>query len=323
MPERFNGSKKIFLMMVVILLVGPLFLSSARDRSNLMPIDSTSRITGLEGMHSKVQIDTLQARLKFLTSWKCAGRATGTEGADVAANWIEDHFQRIGLKISNIKFNGGRNIMGLLEAGDSLPTIIVMAHYDGVGSLNGKLYPGADSNASGVVAMVSLAEMLKAMQSYGKKMRTNILFVATDGKSNDMAGAKMLYAMTRSKDVPMVINIDQIGSSLSPIHEGKEDYLIMLSDQGVHRSILSRMNSKYGLNLDLGFDYYGSEDFTKLFYRNLCEQKVFLDHGRKAVMFTSGITMNNNKPSDTLASLNLEVLKKRICLIFQWLNYQE
>lgn len=39
-------------------------------------------------------------------------------------------------------------------------------------------------------------------------------------------------------------------------------------------------------------------------------------------MFTSGITMNTNKTSDTVQALDLPVLEKRIGLIGRWLMSQ-
>ena len=73
----------------------------------------------------------------------------------------------------------------------------------------------------------------------------------------------------------------------------------------------------YEIGLDLGFSYYGSENFTKLFYR-LSDQRVFVDNRIPAVMFTSGITMNNNKTWDKASTLNMEILHKRINLIYHW-----
>ena len=65
---------------------------------------------------------------------------------------------------------------------------------------------------------------------------------------------------------------------------------------------------------------YGSKDFTKLFYRRISDQRVFLEHNIPAVMFTSGITLLNNKPTDNPASLDYEVLKDRVRLIFRYLD---
>ena len=96
---------------------------------------------------------------------------------------------------------------------------------------------------------------------------------------------------------------------------------MMLSDPATgHRSSLEGANRERGFGLELGFDYYGSKDFTRLFYRRISDQRVFLDHNIPAVMFTSGITLLNNKPADTPDSLDYEVLKDRIRLIFFYLD---
>jgi hypothetical protein len=83
--------------------------------------------------------------------------------------------------------------------------------------------------------------------------------------------------------------------------------------------MLKVCNDSYDIGLDLGFTYYGSENFTKLFYR-LSDQNVFAENRIPAVMFTSGITLNNNKPRDTVSTLNMEVLQKRIYLIYHWIE---
>ena len=75
----------------------------------------------------------------------------------------------------------------------------------------------------------------------------------------------------------------------------------------------------FGINLDLCLTYYGSQNFTKIFYR-LSDQRVFVDNKVPAVLFTSGITMNTNKTRDTAASLDMEVLKKRITLMYHWIE---
>ena len=119
-----------------------------------------------------------------------------------------------------------------------------------------------------------------------------------------------------------MVNIDQIGSSLAPLNKNREDYVIMLGNPNIKRAyndMLKVCNDSYDIGLDLGFTYYGSENFTKLFYR-LSDQNVFAENRIPAVMFTSGITLNNNKPRDTVSTLNMEVLQKRIYLIYHWIE---
>ena len=47
---------------------------------------------------------------------------------------------------------------------------------------------------------------------------------------------------------------------------------------------------------------------------------MFIDNKIPAVLFTSGITMNTNRTRDTAETLDYEVFKKRIYLIFDWLE---
>ena len=80
-------------------------------------------------------------------------------------------------------------------------------------------------------------------------------------------------------------------------------------------------NANRGIGLDLGFDYYGSSNFTELFYRKVSDQRWFLEKGIPSVMFTSGITMRTNKTADTVGSLDLDMLGRRISFISRWISY--
>ena len=64
--------------------------------------------------------------------------------------------------------------------------------------------------------------------------------------------------------------------------------------------------------------YYGSPEFYDIFYK-LSDQQSFTERGIPALLFTSGITKLTNKEGDTVQNLNLEVLQKRIELIYRFL----
>ena len=85
---------------------------------------------------------------------------------------------------------------------------------------------------------------------------------------------------------------------------------------------MSLENANRGPRLDLGYDYYGSKNFTDLFYRRVSDQRWFLEAGIPAVMFTSGITQHTNQVTDTPATLDYELLRRRIDLISAWLRAQ-
>ncbi len=288
-----------------------------------------------------------EREISFLTDSICNGRGSGTAGNAEAGAWISRKFRETGL----MQFGGtwgksfrsangtiGRNILGFLPGSSKRHPeryIIIAAHYDHIGNINGRMFPGADANASGVVAMTSLAEMAAKTKEIGRQYLNNLIFVGLDGKEMDMAGSKSLLEMItegrladpvtgktiRRSDIFMMVNIDQIGSSLSPLNSNRNDYLIMLDgtrSMNQYKSLLNSCNIRYDINLDLGFTYYDSENFTRLFY-SITDQKVFSDKGVRSIMFTSGITMNNNKTWDNVGSLDMDVFIKRIYLMYHWL----
>jgi len=301
-----------------------------------------------EKAKSLITKEKLAREVSFLTDSICSGRASGTKGAMEASMWVRRKFQEAGLIdmtgtwSQGFRINPGqygRNIIGMLPGSRSIPCdryIIVGAHYDHIGTLDGKMYPGADSNASGVTAVTSLAEIFGAMREMGKIYDSHIIFVAFDAKEFSMRGSEALWEMIESeglrnplngqavtKDkITLMVNIDQIGSSLAPVSQGRKDYLIMLGTQSLakdKRDLLHRCNIRDGFGMEIALDYYGSRNFTDIFYR-LSDQKVFVDNRKPAVMFTSGITMNNNKTWDRTENMDLDIYRERICLIYHWIE---
>jgi Zn-dependent M28 family amino/carboxypeptidase len=288
--------------------------------------------------------ETIRSNVEHLCAKELGGRATGTDGGRKTAAWLEGNFRVLGLQplggawLHGFNTSDGmaRNVIGLIP-GSASPAryVILMAHYDNLGILNGTFYPGADSNASGVAALLQLAEMVTRMNTCHKIYRNGLIVVALDAKEKNQGGAEELWRLISQRklldpvsgspvtpdQISLVVNLDQIGGTSSPLTEGNPRFLMMLSDESTgRRNSLDSANKDRGFGLELAYDYYGSKDFTRLFFRRICDQRVFLDHGIPAVMFTSGITLNNNKSTDTPDSLDYEVLKDRVRLIFRYLD---
>ena len=87
----------------------------------------------------------------------------------------------------------------------------------------------------------------------------------------------------------------------------------------IRRDLLRICNRMFAIDLEIDLTYYGSKNFTRMFYR-LSDQRIFIDNGIPAVLFTSGITMNTNKPRDNAETIDTEILRKRIFLIYHWLE---
>ena len=295
----------------------------------------------------------LERQVAFLSDDICAGRATGSKGGTEAAAFIARRFGEIGLEAihggeshksyfqSFLTPSGaaGHNVIGFFNGSRKLKEsryVIVGAHFDNLGTMGGKVYRGADANASGVVAALSLAEMLEMAKLLGKSYSRSIIFVAFDGRNNGLAGSQTFWQALSDGmfkdphtgrtiwpgDVDIMVNLDQLGCTTAPLEKGREDYLLAVDNgtlKASDRDLLGWTNRVFDLNLQLCYDYYGSDNFTRVFFK-ITDVKAFTGSGIPAVMFTSGITLNNNKPYDDASTLNYPVFRKRIYLIFHWLE---
>lgn len=332
--------KKIFSYTFILVIITSLFSQLAEAR--------THWCRDLGAVHSLVYEEKLRHELLFLTDSICGGRATGTRGNIEAACWIMNRFEASGLLPMGRYYTKGfrtgqgkvgHNVMAMFPGSPERARdryIIVGAHFDHLGTISGKLYPGADSNASGVVALTTLAEMFAASRKSGALHDHNIIFVAFDAKEYSMAGSNALWKMIEDEklrdpqngrlilkeDISLMVNIDQVGGTSSAGESGRKDFMIMLGGETLpkeKRDLLYWCNISSGVCLELYDSYFGSKNFTDMFYRRIGDQRIFVEQNIPAVFFTSGISMRNNKPTDTVGNLNLEILRKRIILMWNWI----
>lgn len=274
----------------------------------------------------------LQKDIVFLTSEEQAGRATGSEGGSAASKYISDAFSDAGLEPYGLSYyqsftatNGKRgvNVIGKISSDTgSNEYIIVGAHYDHRGTINGQIYRGADDNASGTAALIAIARAASKMKHDGLKIGKNILFIAFDGKELSMSGSSFFVRKTKINysNICVMLNIDQIGTSLAAPNDSK-DYIIAigneyLDDWAGKQLDFSNRSCKIGLDID--YSFYGSETFRKLFYK-MSDQAPFAEKNIPAILFTAGINEHTYKTSDTEAVIEYPVLSKRVMLIYYFL----
>ena len=274
-----------------------------------------------EGPSSKLSSEALRESVEILCDPIFAGRATGTDGARYASQWIRDMFEDAGLMPFEENWyhefpagpTPGRNIVGYLPPKGAGKWIVVGAYYDGLGVMGGKTYPGADSNASGVAALIAVANAVR------RDCTDGIIFVAFDARSRDFAGARHMLSELKAAGITprLMVSLDILGSTLSPVSLRNPRSLMALG--GRPWSKILRKCASIG-KLDLYFDYYKSESFTNLFYQKIGDQTVFMKAGIPSVVFTSGITLNTNKVTDTPETLDYEALRSRVLCISRWLS---
>ena len=281
----------------------------------------------VQRFETAVDTATLKADIKFLSDKICEGRATGTAGADNARIMIIERFKSMNLsnfgnyftqsfKIGN---SIGRNIVGFLPSRTkSKKYIIIGAHYDNIGILRNNLYPGADANASGIAALLSLAKIFSNMEGSAAAPKANIFFVAFDAKEKSLAGSGFFasHLPYQASEAICMINIDQIGTSLAPPSKYPDNYLLILGRRYLPNNIssvitASNLSLKHPLKID--YSFYKSSSFHDTFYR-LSDHYPFHKKRIPAVMFTAGINQNNYKTTDTEESINYTVMNNRILL---------
>ncbi|MBP5173293.1 MAG: M28 family peptidase, partial [Bacteroidales bacterium] len=172
---------------------------------------------------------------------------------------------------------------------------------------------GADSNASGVAALIAVTNAVR------RDCRDGLIFVALDARSRHYAGARHMLSELRASghSARMMISLDILGSTLAPVSQRNPRSLMALGGKPWASSL--RKCAAIG-QLDLYFDYYKSDNFTNLFYNKIGDQTVFMRAGIPSIVFTSGITLNTNKVTDSPETLDYESLRARVLCISRWLS---
>lgn len=301
-----KAAAKIFFLLAFI------FAASVPAGAVCAPRPQASPAAAPAAAAALAQQEALRADVEFLSDSLCAGRATGTRGCVEAAAYIIRRLSAMGCEPSVQSFRidsarVGHNILVIPET--SRPVIVLTAYYDGLGVLDGRLYPGADSNASGVAALLSVAARLRD--------RADVLIAFLDAHNANLAGADALRRALKGRRIQLLVNFDILGSTLAPVDKFWPDFLIALGADR-HRALLEECNA--GLQLHYYHTYYRSRTFTEVFYRRVGDQRAFLADGVPTIVFTSGITDFTNKPGDTPETLDYPVFAKRVEFISRFIS---
>lgn len=277
---------------------------------------------------SRINRSSLERYITFLADDNAMGRGVGTKGHEVVESMIRGEFDKWGLiPFYNRTFTQsfkkdtitGRNIIGVVKAQYySEQYIVISAHYDHLGILGGKVYNGADDNASGVSALLNLARLFSEMRAAKEGPMKNIVFAAFDAKENNMAGSEDFIDRLPipKKNIVCNINLDQIGTIFAP--PGADTNYVLVLGANKYKDFKRKIdatNRFNGLNVDVCYDFYGSPAFAEIFY-NSSDQHSFDRKGIPSILVTSGIHMHTYKPTDDFYFINYPVLANRTKLIF-------
>jgi hypothetical protein len=178
---------------------------------------------------------SLAADVATLTAPGMDGRASGTPGGDRAARQLAEWLAAAGWRpggsdgsfLQPFDLDGGAraaNVVGILPGRDPVlaaEAIVIGAHWDHDGRVDGVVYPGADDNASGVAVVVGLA---RTFARAGSLART-LVVVFFGAEELGLLGSRHYLAapvVPLARTVAM-LNFDQVGRLREPLHVGGVD----------------------------------------------------------------------------------------------------
>lgn len=296
----------------------------------------------LTSCHTKEEItvhkETLLANLKELSSDVYEGRGFSKPGNYKAQQYVANKFKELGLNtysdssyiqqfehtfsgrwrqrlfpikdakkdLSNVGDTTvvGGNVIGLIK-GTSDKSIVISAHLDHLGIRNGKIYNGADDDASGTVALFAIAEYFKK-----NTPKHTLIFAAVDAEEVGMHGSEYFVANFKGakEKIALNINMDMIAHNDS----------LQLNASGIYhypqlKNQLQNLNSP--INLTLGHDDPTNKEQDDWTYSS--DHRSFHKRGIPFIYFGVEDHKDYHKDTDTFENINQDFYYEAVKLIIQ------
>jgi hypothetical protein len=217
------------------------------------------------------------------------------------------------------------NVAGYLEGADKelrSETIMITAHYDHLGIQNGHLYPGANDNASGSVAVMELARLFAQGRVHPRR---SLLFVVFGSEEEGLLGSYYYVAHPLRPLITTraVLNLDMIARDEAHIPQSRGvveipgDTRNQINLVGAFYSrdleaVIRKADEKVALDITTKFDH--DHDLNVLFR---CDHFPFLLHDVPAVWIFGGFHPGYHEPSDTIDQLDFPKLGKVVRLTYE------
>ena len=275
-------------------------------------------------LYAQEEISDVKKWVEYLSDDDKMGRQNGSEEMKTVSNWIKDRYMDLDLQpfIGDSYFQdftytrraeiNERNVIGVLEGTETENSryIVISAHYDHIGIRSGQpdsICNGADDNATGISAMLSVA---KYFSDNSLSPKHSIVFASFSGEENGLRGSRH-FCNNLSVDTSSIIlniNFEMLGR---PEGLGKQKYYIT----GIEYTNLYDILRGYNLDNDWKVENIG--EMNKMLFRmsdnfpfaNIRKQEA--QPGIPAHTFAMGMPRNDylHQPNDESKYIDFENLE--------------
>lgn len=227
--------------------------------------------------------------------------------------------QSITLNITRKKeIKSGENIIGYIEGNELKEELIVItAHYDHLGIVDGKIYYGADDNASGTSGIMTIATAFSKARENGITPKRSILVMPVSGEEKGLYGS-LYYVENPIFPLERTIanlNVDMIGR-IDDNYKEDPDYVYLIGSDKISTDLhllSENVNSTYS-NLKLDYKYNAEDDPNRFYYRS--DHYNFAKKEIPVIFYFNGMHEDYHEPTDTPDKIHFGKVEKISRLIF-------
>ena len=212
------------------------------------------------------------------------------------------------------------NVLAYIEGSDPLlknEVVVVSAHYDHVGIINGQIHNGADDDASGTAAALEIGEAFLTAKKEGRGAKRSLLVLHVSGEEKGLLGSEWYsdHPVFALNQTVCDLNIDMIGR-IDPEHKDSNYIYLIGSDKlssDLH-AISERCNNTY-TKLDLDYTFNSPDDPNRFYYRS--DHYNFAKHNIPVIFYFSGVHEDYHKPGDDAPKILYNKMETIARLVFQ------
>ncbi|MGE3180745.1 MAG: M28 family peptidase, partial [Phycisphaerae bacterium] len=298
----------------IIIVTGP----QEKVKEQLVPLayDASIARTSIAAISIADDVANHMFQVSGHSLTEAANAADSAKSPEELASLLRDVRLSANIDIDTKKCNG-RNVLARLRAADAplgAPPLIIGAHVDHLGRGKGSnslarddeadgIHYGADDNASGIAALIEVAEYLKHRVAGGKlKLKRDVVFAAWSGEELGLIGSKY-YVDEIAKTAQSAGDLhEKVAAYLNMDMVGRLEKSLILAGVGSSPSWareIEQRNAVIGLPVAIQEDGYMPTDSTSFYLKNVPILSAF-----------TGAHSEYHTPRDKPETLNYEGMEK-------------